>query len=47
MGEVKGGGEYPDLVPPHLSPLPLRGEEIFCGNSFDIGPFDIPLPFGF
>jgi len=28
-GGGKGGGEYPDPVPPHLYPLPPRGEEVF------------------
>jgi integrase/recombinase XerD len=34
MGEGEGGGEYPDPVPPHLNPLPPRGEEVFCGVIF-------------
>ncbi len=34
MGEGKGGGEHPDLVPPHLNPFPQRGEEVFCKVIF-------------
>ncbi len=29
MGEGEGGGELPRFVPPHLHPLPRRGEEDF------------------
>lgn len=36
MGEGKGGGEHPDLVPPHLNPLPQRGEEVFCKVIFHL-----------
>ena len=34
MGEGEGGGECPNRVPPHLYPLPPRGEEVFCGVIF-------------
>ena len=30
----KGGGEPPNRIPPHLNPLPPRGEEVFCGVIF-------------
>ncbi len=34
MGEGEGGGGCPDHVPPHLNPLPLRGEEALGGVIF-------------
>ena len=30
----KGGGGPPNRIPPHLNPLPPRGEEVFCGVIF-------------
>jgi len=33
-GEGQGGGGPPNHIPPHLNPLPPRGEEIFCGVIF-------------
>jgi hypothetical protein len=30
----KGGGGPPNRIPPHLNPLPPRGEEVFFGVIF-------------
>jgi len=34
MGEGQGGGGPPNRIPPHLNPLPPRGEEVFFGVIF-------------
>jgi hypothetical protein len=34
MGEGQGGGGPPNHIPPHLNPLPPRGEEVFFGVIF-------------
>jgi len=33
-GEGQGGGGPPNHIPPHLNPLPPRGEEVFFGVIF-------------
>ena len=49
MGEGKGGGECPNRVPPHLYPLPPRGEEVFCGviflDFFEVAPCALRFTF--